>query len=561
MGVKVVSAHSAAELLTLLGNRVAAPREDPFTPDLVVVPGQGMIDWLQESLPTCLGDTGIVANVHFWHPNEFNVNVRSYSVGLDNRWRVEQLQWTILEVLTVELQRGAEFAPGFGSSQNKAGFALRVAELFDRYSVQRPEMIRAWAGGDNTDGRRPLEPRHLWQPALWRTVRDAVGRVPHTVAGAVVDRHPLVDAAQITFFGLEAFSRSKVEVLRALGDTRDILVLNVTPVHGLVTAFRSSERTLDTFRRQNDISEWVKNPLLVSWARPAVESAALLATVAGEVEFSPRPRGETVLSALQGLLATDRSMRPRDAAALLTQSDGTVQIHRCHGTTRQVEVLRDALLHLLKRDPTLTPRDVLVLCPDLDRFSPVIEPLMSSKIGPDGRHLRVAIVDRSASTAAPFAIAIDSVLSLMEGRCAALDVIEVLSLDPVRTRFGFDEDELARVVAWVTALNVQWGLDPSHREEWGYPTEAESGTWAWAMDRLVAGVLLQSPDVIEDTPGLSAFDDISGSDISIVGKLDRFHKELLDLRAHVATRPITCSMSGISSRTFTTLRRRHPTHG
>ena len=379
------------------------------------------------------------------------------------------------EVLTVALQQGMELAPGFGRAQNKAAFALRVAELFDRYSVQRPEMIRAWADGHDTDGRQPLEQRHQWQSALWRSVRDAVGRAPHTVAGAVGDSHPLMDSAHITFFGLEAFSRTKVEALRALGRNKDVLVLHVTPVEGLLSSFRASERTINALRREIDISEWVKNPLISSWARPAIESAAMLATVADEVEVVPQSHGETVLSALQQLIGTDQSGHHRDPAALLAYSDGSIQIHMCHGTTRQVEVLRDALLHLLRGDPTLTPRDVLVLCPDLERFSPVIEPLMSSRIGPDGRHLRVAIVDRSASTAAPVATAIDSVLSLLEGRCAALDVVEVLSLEPVRNRFRLDENELARIVSWVTALNVQWGLDASHRVEWGYPTGQESG--------------------------------------------------------------------------------------
>ena len=42
--------------------------------------------------------------------------------------------------------------------------------------------------------------------------------------------------------------------------------------------------------------------------------------------------------------------------------DRSVQVHLCHGATRQVQVLRDALLHLFDADPTLTPRDVVVLC-------------------------------------------------------------------------------------------------------------------------------------------------------------------------------------------------------
>ena len=51
-------------------------------------------------------------------------------------------------------------------------------------------------------------------------------------------------------------------------------------------------------------------------------------------------------------------------------SDRSIQIHSCHGRARQVEILRDAILHLLDEDDTLQPRDVIVMCPDIESFAP-----------------------------------------------------------------------------------------------------------------------------------------------------------------------------------------------
>ena len=36
-------------------------------------------------------------------------------------------------------------------------------------------------------------------------------------------------------------------------------------------------------------------------------------------------------------------------------------------------MLRDAILHLLAEDPTLEPRDVIVMCPDIETFAPLIQ--------------------------------------------------------------------------------------------------------------------------------------------------------------------------------------------
>ena len=61
-----------------------------------------------------------------------------------------------------------------------------------------------------------------------------------------------------------------------------------------------------------------------------------------------------------------------DARPELDPADRSIQVHACHGRARQVEVLRDAILHMLADDPTLEPRDVIVMCPDIETFAPLI---------------------------------------------------------------------------------------------------------------------------------------------------------------------------------------------
>ena len=52
-----------------------------------------------------------------------------------------------------------------------------------------------------------------------------------------------------------------------------------------------------------------------------------------------------------------------DRRPALEPSDRSLQVHACHGRARQVEVVRDAILHLLEQDPSLEPRDVIVDVP------------------------------------------------------------------------------------------------------------------------------------------------------------------------------------------------------
>ena len=103
----------------------------------------------------------------------------------------------------------------------------------------------------------------------------------------------------------------------------------------------------------------------------------------------PRPKPRTLLAAHPGATSATTASRPAPAAGRARRSpaldadDRSVQIHACHGRARQVEVLRDAVLHLLEDDPTLEPRDVIVMCPDIETFAPLIQATFGA-----GRHGR-----------------------------------------------------------------------------------------------------------------------------------------------------------------------------
>ncbi len=113
----------------------------------------------------------------------------------------------------------------------------------------------------------------------------------------------------------------------------------------------------------------------------------------------PLPETPTLLQQIQGDIRADRL--PIGSAGgdverrpLLAPDDESIRVHSCHGRGRQVEVLRDAILHLLEDDPSLEPRDIIVLCPDIETFAPLIQATFG---GRGGRANRLTRSGRSKS--------------------------------------------------------------------------------------------------------------------------------------------------------------------
>ena len=168
-------------------------------------------------------------------------------------------------------------------------------------------------------------------------------------------------------------------------------------------------------RRDADRSaQDVGHPLLSSLGRDTRELRRTLGGLGGTGEvvddvLAPTPAPDTLLGRLQHDLRHDHEPTGAERARrVLAASDRSVQVHAAHGSARQVEVLRDVLVGLLDDDPTLEPRDIVVLCPDIDVYAPLFHAAfgLGGVVGPgEGGHpahrLRLRLADRGLAADQP----------------------------------------------------------------------------------------------------------------------------------------------------------------
>ena len=160
---------------------------------------------------------------------------------------------------------------------------------------------------------------------------------------------------------------------------------------------------------------------------------------------TPSPRIHPRCSAgCSSRLQDDAIHAADESRPLLESADRTLQVHACHGPERQVEVLREVLVGLLADDPTLEPRDVLVMCPDIEDYAPLISATfgLADDDGDETRHpghrLRVRLADRSLRQTNPLLAIVAALLELADARVTASQVLDLAASTPVRRRFRFD---------------------------------------------------------------------------------------------------------------------------
>ena len=520
-----------------LGAMLATPPADPFTEDLVLVSARGTERWLSQRLSHVLGagrgQDGICAGVTFRHPRSLIAELTG--TRDHDPWAPETMVWPLLAVIDEclglpwctalaahlghdadgeekELRRGRRYA-----------VARRLAGLFASYAAQRPHLLEEWVAGGTGD----LDDDLHWQPELYRALLARVDADPphvrHTKTVARLHESPADLPQRLSLFGHTRLPVTEIELLAALSTHHELHLWLPHPSDALWSALTGLHGTVP--RRADTSHRNVTHPLLATLGRDLRElQRALPPAVRTDECVGSAQRPDTLLGWLQSDIGAD-TVRP--AGRVHDPADRSVQVHSCHGAARQVDVLREVLLGMLEDDATLEPRDILVMCPDIETYAPLIVAGFGLGDVVAGAHpahrLRVKLADRALTQTNPLLGVARQLLELCGGRATASEVLNLAEAPPVRYRFNFSDDDLDAIGAWVREANIRWGFDREHRRPFG--VDFVQNTWRFGIDRVLAGVAM-SDDSRAWLDTTLPLDDVSSNRVELAGRLADFVEKL-----------------------------------
>ena len=536
-------AERADTLAQALAQLLSEPLDDVFAQEVVAVPARGIERWLTQRMSHHLGrrtghGDGICANVRF--PSPAALIAQAAGIEDHDPWAPDAAVWPLLDVIDASaaepwcrtLAGHLGYLPNVPDAAHRKGrryaVARRLAGLFEGYATHRPDMLTAWAAGRDEDGwEQPVPSDMAWQPELWRRLAhridapNPVDRLADIITGLRSEPAKVELPERLSLFGPTALPARQFRVLTALAEHRDVHLWLPHPSPVLWAALAERPPPRGPVRRSLDPSVTApRHPLLSSLGRDSREMQATLSASphTDTHHAAERPAG-TLLARLQEDLRDN--LRAGVTKHVLTEGDDSIQVHACHGPARQVDVLRDVIVGLLAADHTLQSSDILVMCPDIEGYAPLVQGAFGLGEVVDGGHpahgLWVRLADRALSQTNPLLATVDRLLDLADGRVTASQVLDLAAWAPVRRRFGLDDDELERLAGWAAQSGARWGLDAEHRRPFGLEAFPQN-TWRAGLDRVLLGVAMADEDNNRLDTALP-LDDVGSSDVDLAGRL------------------------------------------
>ncbi len=467
------------------------------------------------------------------------------------------------------------------SAERSLVLCQRLADLFDQYQIYRPDWLDDWAAGRDVlrgalfgrqDGRQPSPvPVHqAWQPALWRAIVESLSAAEQGAMRPAVHRRcvqaleqALQDSASAAFgrpawalprrvvlFGSTQLPQSTLELLAALSRHVQIILAVPNPCRYFWADLIDGREQLAIARRRHPLRAGVElaalplqalhahgHPLLAAWGRQArdfVRQLDAFDDVQRSREQFELPKVDLFDEEPGGDLLQQVQARIRDGVPMHEHADEkpkaddrSISFHVAHSAHREVEILHDQLLHLLAHPPAgkpLSPRDIVVMVPEIDRFAASIRAVFGQHPRGSARHIPWGIADVSERCHSPLLQAVEWLLRAPQHRFSASEWRDLLELPACARRFGIDAEALPQAMDWLAGAGVRWGLGAAQRADLGLGATGETASWHFAVQRMLLGYA--AGDLDDGFNGIEPYTEVAGLAATLAGALASMAREV-----------------------------------
>ncbi|WP_417697877.1 exodeoxyribonuclease V subunit gamma [Pseudomonas sp.] len=568
----VVHGNRLDELRSLVISLMRRYPLGPLENEIALVQSNGIAQWLKLALAEDpedddTGGCGIAAAIDVQLPGSFMWQLYRTVLGRDEipakslldkaplTWRLMRLLPQLIEQPHFEPLR--RFLTHDTDLRKRYQLSERLADLFDQYQVYRADWLEDWAEGRhqtrNVRGEiKPLAPENCWQAELWRALLVDVGEQGMAQSRAGVHQRyierinslevaPRNLPARVIVFGISSLPAQVLEALAGLSRFSQVLLCVHNPCrHHWADIVADKDLLRHQYKRQArkagmpvvldpQTLHQHAHPLLAAWGKQGRDYINLLDSYDdpnsyrsvfrdGRIDLFSEGNPTTLLGQLQDDIL---ELRPLNETrehwpAVDTEQDGSIRFHVAHSAQREVEILHDQLLARFSADPSLRPRDIIVMVPDIDSYAPHIRAVFGQLERTDPRFIPFTLTDQGQRGRDPLLIAVEHLLKLPDSRFPVSEILDLLDVPALRERFGIDEADLPTLHRWIEGAGIRWGMSAEHRAGLGLPAELEQNSWRFGLRRMLLGYAVGSAGAYD---GIEPYDEIGGLDAALIGPL------------------------------------------
>jgi len=528
------------DLAVLLGQVMKTRPKQILSPSTILVPNPGMQHWLNMQLCDYMG---ISMNIDCPMPTRYIWDLCRHLLGdekvpTSSPYKREVLIWKIYELCFTTQCKEADFYDEISvywdqstseteQQQRVFTFARQLADLFEQYLVFRDDWLLQWQAGKTQKFDSPrYEKFEKWQMWFWNKLVEWLPEHPVDLQNRAIAKlseksHKL--PSDIYIFAINSISPIYLSFFDSISKHTQVHLFQLNPCVNYWGDAQSDIAIAKLQRKQAlsaSLDENNLHPLLRNLGAQGRDLNNLLVNMKhheiAAFNFEPEmtnksnPHSSNLLDTLQHDILSGQPDK------VTIHYDGSIGVHACHSEVRELQVLKEVLLEKFNNLPKLQPKDVLVMCPSIETYSPYIMSIFTQSDDPK-LNIPVSISDRKPIESEPFIVAFMTLLGLPKTRFDASSIIDLVSLPAIANKYALSPQQIDMCAMWLKDAAIDWGIDSGHLErQLGTVVKDNMHTWSWGLSRLLVGMCNAIDETLVD--GLAPVSYIEGQNTVTLGR-------------------------------------------
>lgn len=506
-----------------------------FQPHVILTQTQGMNNWLKLQRVQALGNS---TNLQFVTPNDFLLFIYEL-IQLNS---VQKISNRNIDLIIYKILSEKEFQYQFPdvtkyfTSENTIlkeirqwELAYQTSDLLDQYQIYRQDTLRRWLEDDAVDA------KFRWQQYIWKRLHDVVGErlidlsemqtnVFHLLEDKSIQQLIFEKYPHISIFGISILSAYHIQMLYKLSEIIqiDFYLLNPAPEIFWDMDISESERLKKGLQGNYVIG----NELLTNWGKVIQQTFRLLnkddlLLNTSEILDVEEWNNDTLLGNIKNSILNNHVEKLHWSNELIF--DQSIFIANHYTIQNEVIGLYNFLLHQIQNGKEIKDSDVLIICTDIDLYTPYIRSVFENSPYP----IRYTISDESIQNGDSIISALSDILNFDFNRFTVENVFELLEHKSIRLNFSITRIHFLKNC--INRLNIRYGIY-NHEEDDTYLV-----SWWHGMKKSVLDIFIEGQEEYVLSGKEFVLKDLidQNEDILELSRLFEFVDRLMDLSKEV----------------------------
>lgn len=495
----------------------------PLAKDYILINSAGMQKWLSLKVSS---KNRIFTSASFLFPEQLTTLLYESISGEKRKkspFNAESLKWTVFEILS----HPENFSPAKyfnkyteNDSIKTAQLSIKIADLFDQYTIFRPEMIEKWEKGKLLYKNDKNE-KH--QAALWQEIKKKsesafmdrsklLNFIDKNIESA--SKNGLLPFETLCIFGVSILPPYHVELLKIISKYINVVAFLLNPSDEYWGDADSDKEKLKKGIEDNNNNKLLENMGMAG--KYFFDSLTELES-SGEILVAEKNKTETTLESIQN------DIESFSETILNTKTaDDSIKFISCPGPMREMEVLFNNLLKNMENG--LKPHEIAVMAPDISFYAPYI----NAVLGTCEPHLAIpyTIADLSPQNESGITKIFLAICDMAEKEFQPEELINIFEYRNVLPAFKLKEKDVHILREWIKDAGIRRNITPSISEI--------SGTWETGIKRMLLGYSFDDENY-KIEPSFFPYDQIEGLEASILGSFLDFYETFTEFRKRTFT--------------------------